>query len=435
LRSGQSEHEDPERVTRASLTVTALMNGCALFVAASGLLGTALSLHASNMGFAVDVIGFVMAAYFLGFVSGTAICPRVIVAVGHIRAFSVFAACAATASIMHALLFGVLSWALLRFVTGVCLAGMYMVVESWLNEQAANETRGRVFAFYQIISLASLAIGQWILLVMSANLIAPFLISAMLFALGLVPTALARVTEPAPVESVQLNLRHLWTASPLGVLGAFTAAVANSVFFSLGPVFGASTGMNIQEIAAFMSLVILGGVALQWPIGHLSDRFDRRSMIFLVSLAAAALAGCAAWSAGTAASVFFISAFLYGGFTFSVYPLCVAHSNDHVSPQEFVKTASGLLLVYGAGATAGPIVAGLLMDPYGSRAFFAFLLATHAIMSAFILYRITARPAPGIEHQEPFVMLNRTSQSALAMIPTAGADDAAAAGASAAERD
>jgi predicted MFS family arabinose efflux permease len=133
--------------------------------------------------------------------------------------------------------------------------------------------------------------------------------------------------------------------------------------------------------------------------------------------------------------VFFISAFLYGGFTFSVYPLCVAHSNDHVSPQEFVKTASGLLLVYGAGATAGPIVAGLLMDPYGSRAFFAFLLATHAIMSAFILYRITARPAPGIEHQEPFVMLNRTSQSALAMIPTAGADDAAAAGASAAERD
>jgi MFS family permease len=399
------------------------MNGCALFVAATGLLGTALALHASDMGLSAETIGFVMAAYFLGFVLGTAICPGVVMAVGHIRAFSVFAAIAATASILHSLVFGVLSWSVLRFITGVCVAGLYMVVESWLNEQASNQTRGRVFALYQIIALGGLAVGQWVLLFTSRNLLTPLLISGMLFALGLVPTALARVTEPAPVKSVRLDLRNLWSTSPLGVLGAFTAAVANSVFFSLGPVFGTATGMNIEEVAAFMSLVILGGAALQWPIGHLSDRLDRRTMILAVSVTAALLAGSAVWSAENAAPMFYVSAFLYGGFTFSVYPLCVAHSNDHVEPQEFIKTATGLLLVYGAGATSGPAVAGMLMSPYGPNAFFGFLLGTHAVMSVFILYRIAVRSAPGIEHQEPFVMLNRTSQSVLAMMPAADTAD------------
>lgn len=392
-----------------------------MFVAASGLLSTSIALRAAEMGLPASLIGLMMAGYFLGFIIGTYVCPRVIVAVGHIRSFSVFAAVAAAAAILHALFYDFLIWAVLRIAAGICLAGLFMVVESWLNEQSPNSIRGRVFAAYQIISLSSIAVGQWLLPVMSAQPIAPFLICGLLLALGLVPTSLARVTEPAPVARVKLDLPHLWSVSPLSVLGAFTAAIANSVFFALGPIFGDTSGMGLGQIAAFMSLVVLGGVALQWPIGHLSDRFDRRGIILAVSVTAAALAGCAVVSRDQWLSLFYLSAFLYGGFTFSIYPLCVAHSNDHAQPEDFIKTASGLLLVYGVGATLGPPLAGLAMGQFGADAFFQVLMIAYAGMSFFIVYRIAVRPRSPGERREPFVMLNRTSQSALGML--AGPDD------------
>jgi MFS family permease len=399
-----------------TLTLMALFQGCAMFVAASGLLSSSLSVQAGDMGLPTGLIGLMMAAYFLGFIVGTYLCPRVIIAVGHIRAFCVFAAIASTAAICHALLFNFLIWTFLRLATGVCMAGLFMVVESWLNEQAPNDVRGRVFAAYQIISLSSIALGQWLLPIMATNPIAPFLIGGMLLALGLVPTALARVTEPAPVARVRLDLRHLWSVSPLSVLGALTAAIANSVFFALGPVFGSESGMSLPQIATFMSLVVLGGVALQWPIGHLSDRFERRRIILAVSIAAAALAALSVYSQPRLIGLFYLSAFLYGGFTFSIYPLCVAHSNDHARPSDFIKTASGLLLVYGVGATLGPALAGLAMSQFGPTAFFEVLMLTYAGMTLFIIYRIVARPAvPGATH-EPFVMLSRTSQSVLDML-------------------
>lgn len=414
--------KDTDQNAHVSLTLTALLQGCALFVTASGLLSTALSLQAGTRGLPSDVIGLIMSAYFLGFIVGTYLCPGVISAVGHIRAFSVFAAVAAAASGAHALVFGFVSWSVLRLLTGICLAGLYMVAESWLNEQSDNSVRGRIFAVYQIISLSGLAVGQWLLLLESSNLSAPFLIGAILFALGLVPTALARVKEPEPVPRVHLDLRHLWSVSPLGVLGAFAAAAANGVFFSLGPVFASAVGMPLARLAAFMSAVIFGGALLQWPIGHLSDRFDRRRIIFAASTASALLAALAVLTLDRSISLFYVSAFLYGGFTFSVYPLCVAHSNDNAAPGDHLRTASGLLLIYGAGATIGPAVAGLVMGRLGAGAFFVFLMAVYGGVSLFIVYRMLARPQTAAE-QEPFVMLNRTSQSALSLMPAA-ADDA-----------
>jgi len=411
-------------MAHVSLTLLALLQGCAIFVASSGLLSSSLSLHAGEMGLPTTVIGLIMAAYFLGFIIGTYLCPRVISAVGHIRAFSVFAAIAAAAAIAHALVFGVIAWALLRLLTGICLAGLFMVVESWLNEQTANSVRGRVFAVYQIISLISVAFGQWLLLLRPANLSAPFLICGMLFALALVPISLARVTEPAPVPRVRLDLQHLWSVSPLGVLGAFTAAVANSVFFALGPVFGAATGMTLTQLAGFMSTVVVGGVLLQWPIGHFSDRFDRRRIILTVSASATVVAAFAVIARDHHAFLFYLSVFLYGGATFSVYPLCVAHSNDHARSKDFIKTASGLLLVYGTGATLGPAIAGATMASFGAESFFKFLMGAYACMSVFILFRIVIRPQSGpVESRDRFVILNRTSQSALSMMSAAAAAD------------
>ena len=358
-----------------------------------------------------------MAAYFVGFVIGTYVCPKIIEEVGHIRAFSVFAAIAATSVLLHALVFGAFVWAILRLLTGGCVVGLYMVTESWLNEQATNQERGRVLAAYQVTSLLSLAVGQWLLLI-DASGITPLLICAALFALGLVPVALTKVPEPTPIPSAELNLSYLWVTSPLGVLGTFLVASANGVFFALGPLFAQIAGLNTGQVVLFMSLMILGGVTLQWPIGHLSDTQDRRTMILVASVAAATLAGLAGLTIGRSIPLFMLVAFLYGGFTFSLYPLCVAHANDHVRAGEFVKTASGLLLIYGIGASIGPIVMGMLLGQFGQSAFFGFLLAIHAGLSVASLLRMRAREAPGIESQEPFVMLTRTSQSALGMLPS-----------------
>jgi MFS family permease len=407
-----------------SLTLGALMQGCAMFVAASGLLTTSLSVLATDLGFAPAAIGLIMAAYFLGYVVGTFVCPTAITKVGHIRAFSVFAAVAAAASLLHALVIGIVSWAILRLATGICLAGLFMTVESWLNTETESSQRGRVFAIYQIVSLLAIAVGQWLLLLRTGNPSTPFLLCGILFALALVPTALAQVYQPASVPRVPFEIRHIWTISPLGVLGTFTAAVANSTFFGLGPVYAAAGGWSTADIAGFMSTVIVGGVALQWPIGHLSDRFDRRRIILLTSVMTAVSAGAAALSQDTSAWVFYAAAFLYGGFSFSMYPLCVAHSNDREASGEFLRMASALLLIYGIGATVGPTVGGLVINMAGTDAFFMFLLATYTAMSTIVALRMIVRAPPQQSPQDTFVMLNRTSQSALSMMqPSGNADE------------
>jgi MFS family permease len=196
------------------------------------------------------------------------------------------------------------------------------------------------------------------------------------------------------------------------------AALANGIFFSLGPLFGASVGMNVQGVALFMSLVILGGVALQWPIGHLSDTHDRRSVILGAALGGALTAALAAMTVSPVA--FYMLAFLYGGFTFSLYPLCIAHGNDQVPAAELMRTASGLLLIYGVGATVGPFLIGWLMTAFGSEAFFVTLMTLHLTLGVYTIYRRHRRPALPATAKEPFVMLSRTSQSALEMLPASG---------------
>ena len=410
-------------MTRLIVTFFALLGGTALFVTATGLLSTALALRAGFMGYPEAVTGAVMSAYFLGFMAGTFLCPHIVAQVGHIRTFATLAALAAAAVLAHALLLDPLSWALLRLISGMCVVGLYMVVESWLNERATNQSRGRIFAFYQIISLASLALGQWLILLDGIASATPFLLCGALFALGLVPIALTRVPEPTPIPAARLDIRQLWKVSPLGLLGTLIAALANGVFFSLGPLYAQSTGMELSGVALFMSLVIVGGVALQWPLGHYSDRVDRRHVVLASSIAAASLAAIAALAIGLSSALFYLAVFFYGGFTFALYPLCVAHSNDHARPGELMRTAGGLLLVYGIGATAGPILMGSLMGMFGAGVFLPALVVTHLTLAGATLYRLRVVGTPAPVDKEPFVMLTRTSQSALEMLPSAPDDE------------
>lgn len=399
------------------ITLFALLLGTAIFVAATGLTATTLSLRTAALGYSGTVIGLVMGAYFAGFVAGTKLGPRIIARTGHIRAFAVFAALACAAVLGHALLASALWWALLRFITGGCVVGLYMVVESWLNERTSNERRGLIFATYQGISLLSLGLGQYLLLVGADTAVTPFIIAGTLFALGLVPIALTRLPEPAPVRPARLHLGKLWATSPLGVLGTAIAAICGGVLFSLGPIYARYTGMDTGQVAVFMSTVIFGGALLQWPIGHLSDFMDRRSIILGVALAGSLLAVAALllhdrWLPG-----FYLAAFCYGGAVFSLYPLCVAHTNDHAPPDQLVTTSSGLLLTYGFGAVLGPVIGGPLLSRLGAGAFFALLAIALGGLAITALVRMFLRPPPPKDAQEPFVMLSRTSHAALEMLP------------------
>jgi len=394
----------------------ALLLGTSLIVTGSGLLGTALALRADQLGFSGTLTGVVMSAYFVGYVVGTYVCPKIVMRAGHVRAFSAFAATAASAVLLHPLLIQAAVWGVLRFVTGVCVVGLYMVIESWLNERSTNDARGRVFALYQVISLVALAAGQYLILFDADSISTAFILAGALLSIGLVPVVLTRVPHPAPISSVRLNLMKLWRISPLGVAGTYAAGLANGAFFALGPVFAQRAGLSTAEVALFMSTVLLGGIALQWPIGQASDRWDRRTVILAVSFGGAAFAGLATALADGSVTALLAAMFLYGGTAFSVYPLCVAHSNDYVEAADFVATASGLLLVYGIGAAIGPLLAGPLIEFVGGFAFLAFLAAMQAGLALFILVRMRMRQAVPPEEQERFVMLGRTSQSVLEMI-------------------
>ena len=399
--------------------ISAILLGTSLFVAGSGLLSTALGLQASAIGFAEALTGAIMAAYFLGYVVGTYGCPRIVRAAGHVRAFSAFAAVAATAVLVHTLTENAVVWLLLRFVTGASVVGLYMVIESWLNERSANQNRGRVFAVYQVISLLALALGQYFLLLPAAPPTAPLVVAAALFSIGLVPVVLTRVEHPRPIASVRLDLGALWRISPLSVIGTFVVALGNSALMMLGPVFAQQLGFGTLEVVVFMSLVFAGGLALQWPIGHLSDLRDRRGVIVVVSLAAALLALLSFMMIERSVALFFATMFAYGGAAFTLYPLCIANANDHCEPSRYVATASGLLLVYGIGAAVGPLIAGVLLQVQGPRSLPLFLAATQLALALFASLRKLVKASPPPEEREPFVMLSRSSQSALDVLAPA----------------
>lgn len=400
-------------------SISSLLAGIGILLVGSGLFGTVLALRAGLEGFADPVIGLIMSAYFVGFFAGTFFCPPLIRRVGHIRAFAMFAAVASSAAIMHALVVDPWVWLLLRVLTGACLVGLYTVIESWLNAQTPNQQRGQVFALYMAVTLVALAAGQGLVAVNDPAAFAPFGIAAILLSLGLVPVAFTSLSQPQPVATPRLGLRFLYANSPAAVAGALASGLVVGAFWGIGPVFAQRVGLDALGIAGFMSATILGGAALQWPIGHLSDRGDRRRVLVWVGLCAA-LCALATVAIAEAGSGWLLAAtFLFGGLAFSVYPVSVAHLNDHLQPEQVLEGASGLLLVHGVGAAAGPAIAGVLIGLYGPLSLLFFYAAALGLLAAFELLRIGRAPAVAEAEQIPFTPMVRTSTEALVMLAEA----------------
>ncbi len=400
------------------ITLAVLVAGLSLLLVGVGLLGTLVGVRATAEGFPALVIGLIMSGYYAGYVLGTFVCPVIIRRVGHIRTFAALAATTCAASLSFGLWVDPFAWGLLRVISGIGVVGLYMVVESWLNEQVESAWRGRVFALYTASTLAALAGGQFLLLAGDPLTGTLFTVSAIFIALGLVPIAVTRVREPVPVPVPDTHLRQLYAVSPMAFQGVLITGLVSSAFWGMGAVFAARIGLDAGGIAGYLAATIAGGAALQWPVGHLSDRYDRRGVLIVVSLACALVALASVWLLGRHhLAVTMITAFIYGGLLFPLYGLSVAHAADQLPPEHMLEASRGLLLVYGFGAIVGPAAAGLVMSwvgPLGLPVYSAIFLL---LLSGFGLYRMTRRAAPPVDEQGDFVAMVRTTPVALELHP------------------
>jgi MFS family permease len=401
------------------ITIFVLLGGLSILLVGLGLLGTLLGVRATIEQFSNVQTGIVMAGYYFGYIIGTWRGPAIIRRVGHIRTFAAFAALAAATTLSFGLLSEPWSWFVLRVLSGASVVGLYMVVESWLNEKASAATRGRIFAVYMITTLMALAGGQFLLLVYDPATLSPFALATVLIVLAIIPIAVTRVSEPAIDAHEHLPLLQLFKLSPLGTAGVIGAGMVNGAFWGMTAVFGTRVGLDEARIALLMSATIVGGALLQLPIGHLSDRYDRRTVLLLVSLLGAFVAAIAGFMVQRGLPGLNLAAFFYGGLMFSLYAISVAHTNDHLASVQVLAATRGLLLLYGLGALFGPLVGGWFMDlagamglPYCSAAILFFL-------SLYGLYRMTRRASLPLEEQADFVPLARTSPMVMEMHPQA----------------
>lgn len=392
-------------------SIATILLGSGIVFLGYGLMVTVLPIRAQLEAFGEANIGLIGSAYFTGFVIGCLVGPQVVKAVGHTRAFAGFAALVAALTLVFPLAVDPWIWAVLRGVSGLCLAVVYMVIESWLNEQATNRTRGTVLSIYIIIGNLTTIGGQQMVVLYDAASYAIFSMVAIMVALSLVPVALAPVKEPPPIPTAKLRIGRLYRLSPTGFIGCILVGLADGAFWTFGPVFAQARGLPVSEIALFMGAFMAGGTILQWPLGWLSDRIDRRIVI----------AACAGASIGTGLALAFwvppepwmgiALALLHGGFMIPVYALCIAHSNDFAPNEEMVEVSSGLLLLYGVGAAIGPVALGPVMAIYGVDSLFVMIALTFGVLALFAFYRVSLKRVAGQDTRSHFAPVPKSSPS------------------------
>ena len=381
--------------------VQSLLVGVALVMACNGLLRVSLGVRAEIEGFGLIVTGVVMAGYFLGFLLGTKAAEHFLATVGHIRVFAALASVASAAALLHVIWVHPVFWTLLRFVFGLCLAGILVTVESWLNDMATNATRGRMLSRYMIVTMGGMGLGQLMLVSADPAGFKLFVVSSALISVALVPVALSASTAPPLSVPEPISLRKLIKIVPLGILTSFWVGVSQGCLMGLGAYYAASEGLPTSRISLFVVAPVVGSIALQWLIGSASDRVPRRQVILVVAVIAAASAGLHVLvSPGSVLSLSLM--FVHGGATFPLYSLAVATTADSVSPAQLTGASASLVRVSGVGAVVGPTLGGALMALIAPWGYFAVPVVAHAVIAVYVVYRMFVQPALPVEEQGPF---------------------------------
>lgn len=372
----------------------ALLLGMGLLMVGNGLQGTILGVRGEIEGFSTLEMSLVMSAYFMGFLGGSRLAPEMIRRVGHVRVFAALASFISAVMIMYPLMTNPVVWILGRVVIGFCFSGVYVTAESWLNNAASNENRGQALSLYMIFQMTGIISAQGLVLLGDPAGFDTFVIASILVSVSFAPILLSISPTPAFDTTKPMTLRELFNSSPLGCVGMFLLGGVFSAQFGMASVYGARADLTLVEISTFIAAFYVGALVLQYPLGWMSDRMDRRFLIMLVS-GVGACAAVVAMLFGVTFPVLLGAAFFIGGMSNPLYSLLIAHANDFLNHEDMAAASGGLLFINGLGAIAGPLITGWLMGDavFGPSGFFLFIAALLVTMAVYALYRTTQRAA------------------------------------------
>ena len=368
----------------------ALLFGMGLLMVGNGLQGTLLGVRGDLEDFSTLEMSIVMSAYFAGFLGGSRATPELIRRVGHVRVFAALGSMVSAVIILFPVLTDPISWTLGRAIIGFCFSGVYVTAESWLNNATTKENRGQALSLYMIVQMGGIVAAQAIIGFGDPAGYELFIIPSVLVSLAFAPILLSISPTPAFESTKPMTLRELWGTSPLGCVGMALLGGIFSAMFGMSAVYGTQVDMSVEQISLFVATLYIGALVLQYPIGFLSDRMDRRVLI----LGSAALGGAAALAAFMLPFSFplvLVAAFLIGGTANPLYALLIAYTNDFIDYEDMAAASGGLIFINGLGAIMGPLITGWAMGAVGPRGFFLYLTFLLLGMAGYAAYRMTRR--------------------------------------------
>lgn len=381
-------------MTRNLLPILALFASTFFMLAGGGVQWIVVPIRAQLENFSTDAIGMVGLGWSTGFTLGCLVIPHVVRRVGHVRAFSSLMATVSISVLLTAIIVNPAAWFFLRVLGGLCFSGSYLIIESWINERSSNQDRGKVFAIYAIITQAGVMAGQYVIVFAEPGTTLPFMLSAVLFALAILPTSLSTAQAPRPLQQVKFDIRALYRNSPAALIGIFMAGSIAGSWQSFSPVYGSISGLSEVNIANMLALAMGGAILFQYPIGWASDRMDRRVVMVAVGAAGLLVMLLAAnyrFDATSPGIAFFGLMLLCGGFLYPIYTVLIAHANDHADPEDYVQVSASLYLVYGFGTMSGPLLAARATAWFGAGGMFYVIAILNAAIAVYAAWRMTRR--------------------------------------------
>lgn len=383
------------------LAAFSILLSVAFLIMGNGLQLMLLPIRGGIEGFSAFQIGLLGSGYFFGFVLGCAFAPRMIMRVGHIRTFAALVAIASAAALGYPMALDASVWIILRLITGFCLAGLYLVVESWLNDQATNETRGALISTYVTVNFTVITVGQMMVTLFQPSSFILFSIASVLVSLAAVPIVMTRSNQPPPITFVRFRPLRMFRLSPTGTVAIFLIGLATGSFWALAPAYASTISGNISDAAWFMSAAVLGGAVAQLPAGKISDRIDRRKVLIGLSLLCAAV-GAALWLTTETSLAWFALGAVFGAGLLPSYAIAAAHVFDFADRSDYVEISAGLLLLNGMGSTIGPLLSSASVELLGQPGLFMANALVQVVLIVYVGFRLSRREGLPIEEKQSF---------------------------------
>ena len=372
----------------------ALFFGFALISLGHGLQGTLIGVRSVLEGFSFFSAGLIIAGYYVGYLTGALTIPIFLQRVGHIRVFAALASLASIAILLHSVFVHPYSWMFIRILTGVSLSGIYVIMESWLNEKSTNQTRGQLLSVYMIITFVFVGAGQFLLNLGDPAKVDLFILVSILLSFALLPILLSSTEQPNSESPKYFSLKEFYLVSPLGFVGALATGLSHSAVFGYGAIYASSINLTIFEVSLYMTIITSAGALSQWPIGYISDRIDRRVILVGVSFIASGLSLFFIFANFMPLPLFLLITGLFSIACLPMYSLAVAHTNDFLQPNEIVSASATFGILIGIGSIIGPLVVSSFMEILGPVGFYIYLFIIHGLLGLFGLYRMTQRTKP-----------------------------------------